>query len=410
MSGQLNAKYVFVGGGVAAAQASVGMRQVDTEGSAIIVCSESWWPYDRPPLSKNFLTKDLDPSDVESKDPSFYEQNNIQVMRGRTVVSADTAAKKIKLDDGTEIGYEKLLLATGSTPKKPHLPGVDLKGVHTLRTVNDSMAIKEGLQSGKNAVMVGAGYIGMEVGSAAMKKGLQTTIIDPSSHPWSKFASEATGNFLRRYYEKKGASMMMGEEVESLVGDGSVRAVKTKSGKEIPADVVVVGVGISQNLDLPKSAGLQMDDKEGVVANEFFQTSDPNVYVAGDIAALYDPVLGKRWHAEHYLHGQWTGKQAGRNMAGANEKYEKVPYFFSDMQELGMILRGDPQAGKSAKTFGDVDSAEFVELYAREDGSLAMGMGFSLDSKRLDAFSDKLEELIPQRPAVAAVDGSSFGF
>lgn len=395
---------------MAAAQASVGMRQVDTEGSAIIVCSESWWPYDRPPLSKNFLTKDLDPSDVESKDPSFYEQNNIQVMRGRTVVSADTAAKKITLDDGTEIGYEKLLLATGSSPKKPNLPGVDLHGVHMLRTVDDSMAIKEGLQSGKSAVMVGAGYIGMEVGSAAMAKGLQTTIIDPSSHPWSKFASEVTGNFLKRYYEKKGASMLMGEEVESLVGNGSVKAVRTKSGKEIPADVVVVGVGISQNLALPKSAGLQIDDKEGVVANEFFQTSDPNVYVAGDIAALYDVVLGKRWHAEHYLHGQWTGKQAGRNMAGANEKYEKVPYFFSDMQELGMILRGDPQAGKSVKVFGDVDSAEFVELYAREDGTLAMGMGFSLDSKRLDAFSDKLEELIPKRPPVSGLDGSTFGF
>ncbi len=410
MSGQMNAKYVFIGGGVAAAQASVGMREVDKEGSAIIVCSENWWPYDRPPLSKNFLTKDLDPSDVESKDPSFYEQNNIQVLRGRTVVSADTAGKKITLDDGTEIGYEKLLMATGSTPKKPSLPGIDLKGVHLLRTVNDSMAIKEGLESGKAAVMVGAGYIGMEVASAAMAKGLHTTIIDPSPHPWGKFASETTGTFLKRYFEKKGASLLMAEEVESFVGDGSVKAVRTKSGKEVPADLVVVGVGIYQNLDLPKSAGLQVDDKEGVIANEFFQTSDPNVYVAGDIAALYDVVLGKRWHAEHYLHGQWTGKQAGRNMAGANEKYQKVPYFFSDMQELGMILRGDPRAGKSAKVFGEVDSAEFVELYAREDGTLAMGMGFSLDSKRLDAFSDKLEELIPLRPAISGIEASQFGF
>lgn len=410
MAGQMTARYVFVGGGVAAAQASVGMREVDKEGSAIIVCSENWWPYDRPPLSKNFLTKDLDPSDVESKDPSFYEQNNIQVLRGRTVVSADLAAKKVTLDDGTVIVYEKLLLATGSSPKKPNLPGMELKGVHLLRTINDSMAIKEGLNSGKAAVMVGAGYIGMEVGSAAIAKGLKTSIVDPGKHPWSKFASDATGNFLRGYFEKKGASMLMGEEVESLIGDGSVKAVKTKSGKEIPADLVVVGVGISQNLDLPRKAGLQMDEKDGVVANEFFQTSDPNVYVAGDIAALNDVVIGKRWHAEHYLHGQWTGKQAGRNMAGANEKYEKVPYFFSDMQELGMILRGDPRGGKSAKVFGDMDSAEFVELYAREDGSLQMGMGFSLDSKRLDAFSEKLEAMIPNRPAVESIDASMFGF
>lgn len=402
-------RYVLVGGGVAVAHAAVGIREIDPDGSMTIVCKENWYPYDRPPLSKGFLTKDLDPEDVESKDQSFYKDKNITVLKATEAISVDLAARKVSLSNGSELQYEKLLLATGSTPKKPNLPGMDLKGVHLLRSVNDSMGIKQDLHEGNAAVLIGGGYIGMEVGSGCIRTGMKTTIIDPSAHPWSKFASDTTGNFLRRYYEKNGATMSMGEEVEAILGDGSVRAVRTKSGKEIPADMVVVGVGVSQNLELPTNAGLKMDPKDGVLADEYFRTSDPNVYVAGDIAAFQDLALGKRWHAEHYLHGQWSGKQAGRNMAGAKEAYDKVPYFFSDMLDFGMVLRGDPQGGKSAKVFGDVDGVEFVELYARPDGTLAMGMGFSRDSKKQDAYSDKLEELFKNKAKVDAVASSEFG-
>lgn len=401
-------RYLLVGGGVAVAHASVGIREVDPDGSCMIVCKENWFPYDRPPLSKGFLTKDLAPEDVESKDPSFYKDKNIKVHKGTTVESVDLGKKKATLSNGSEIEYEKLLIATGSAPKPLNVRGSNLDGVHLLRTVDDSMSIKQDMQEAKRAVMIGAGYIGMEVGSQCINKGLEVTIVDPSAHPWSKFASESTGNFLRRYYEKHGAAMIMGQEVAEIMGDGKVSAVRTKSGMEIPADMVVGGVGVTQNLDLAKQAGLKMDEKHGVIADEYFQTSDPNVYVAGDIAAFNDLVLGKRWHAEHYLHGQWTGKQAGRNMAGANEQYKKVPYFFSDMLDFGMILRGDPQAGKSAKVFGDVDGVEFVELYSRPDGTLAMGMGFSRDSKRQDLYSDKLEELVLAGASVEGLDAKKF--
>jgi 3-phenylpropionate/trans-cinnamate dioxygenase ferredoxin reductase subunit len=401
-------KYVLVGGGVSVAHAAVGIRELDSDGSMTIICKENWYPYDRPPLSKGFLTKDLDPEDVESKDQSFYTDKNIQVRKGTTATAVDLANKTVTLSDGSELTYEKLLLATGSTPKKPKMPGIDLKGVHLLRTVDDSMAIKKDLIAGHSAVLIGAGYIGMEVGSGCINTKMQTTIVDPSSHPWSKFASPTTGDFLRKYYEKHGATMLMGEEVLELVGEGEVRAIKTKGGKEVPANMVVVGVGVSQNLDLPKQAGLRMDDN-GVIADEHFKTSDSNVYVAGDIASFNDLALGKRWHAEHYLHGQWSGKQAGRNMAGGNEQYNKVPYFFSDMLDFGMVLRGDPQGGKSAKVFGDVDGVEFVELYARPDGTLSMGMGFSRDSKRQDAYSDKIEELFIAKTKVDSIDVAMFG-
>ncbi|MEA2552367.1 MAG: hypothetical protein QOJ65_543, partial [Fimbriimonadaceae bacterium] len=291
MGEQLQARYVLVGGGVAAAQASVGIREVDADGSVIIVGQEKWFPYDRPPLSKGFLTKDLSPEDVESKDQSFYQEKNIQVLRGRKAVSLDLAARTVQLDDGTTIQYQKALVATGSTPKKPKMPGIDLQGVHLLRSVDDSMAIKSDMAEGKAAVMMGAGYIGMEVGSGCINRKMRTTIIHNAEHPWSNFASPATGNFLKSYYEKHGATMLMNEEVAEILGEGRVRAVRTKSGKEVPADMVVVGVGVFQNLDLPKQAGLKMDEKDGVLADDYLRTSDPNVYVAGDIAAFQDVAI-----------------------------------------------------------------------------------------------------------------------
>src|SRR5262249_22786103 len=150
----------------------------------------------------------------------------------------------------------------------------------------------------------------------------------------------------KSYYEKHGATMLMGEEVVEILGTDSVTGVRTKSGKENPADMVVVGVGVTQNLELAKQSGLKMDDKHRRLADAHLRTSDAGGFVAGDIAAFDDVMLGKRWHAEHYLHGQWTGKTAGRNMAGANEAYSQVPYFFSDMLDFGMVLRGDPADGK----------------------------------------------------------------
>lgn len=409
MAEQLQARYVLVGGGAASAQASVGIREVDPDGSTIIVGLEKWFPYDRPPLSKGFLTKDITPEDIESKDPSFYKDKNIEVIRGVRAESIDRAGKTVTLADGRTIRYEKLLLATGATPRKPNLPWLDLQGVTLLRTVDDSMLIKQHLIKGKSAVLVGAGYIGMEIASAAINSGMQTTLVDPADRPWSKFTTHATGAFLRSYFENHGAKFMLGNQVKEIVGEGNARAVRLASGEEIPADLVVVGVGITQNLDLARQAGLEIDDHHGVVANERLQTSDPNVYVAGDIAAFYDVTLGRRWHHEHYLNAQWTGKQVGRIMAGADERYDRVPYFFSDMLDLGMILRGDPEGGPQSKILGSMDDADFIELYGREDGTLASGMAFTRDSKKLDAISDELEKLIPQKPKLDELDEAKVG-
>jgi 3-phenylpropionate/trans-cinnamate dioxygenase ferredoxin reductase subunit len=402
-------KYLLVGGGVASVEAAIGIRELDKDGSILIVHAEPGLPYDRPPLSKGILQGKMSPEDAESKDGSFYPENNVDLALGTSVDSIGLSARHVSLSDGTVVEYEKLLLATGARPRKPEMPGIDLAGAHLLREMPDSLAIKESMSRSKQAVFIGAGYIGMEVAADCLGKGISVTLIDPNDHPWGKLVSPATGNFLRREFEKQGAKFLFNDEAAEIGGSGKVESVKTKSGHELPADMVVVGIGVERNLELARDAGLEMHDRHGVVVDETLRTSDPNVWAAGDIAAYIDPVAEDRWHNEHYLNASWQGRQAGRNMAGAGEKYDKVAYFFSDMGDIHMALRGCPNVGKSAKVIGDIDAGEFVELYAREDGSLSMGIVFSRNESVLDPISDKLESDIQNRADVAKLDETSYG-
>jgi 3-phenylpropionate/trans-cinnamate dioxygenase ferredoxin reductase subunit len=404
-------KYLLVGGGAAAAQASVGIREVDADGSAMIVCLEPRMPYDRPPLSKGFLNyKPADPEDVESKDSSFYREKNITVRPGTEVVSIDRASKTATLSTGDVVSYEKLLLATGATPRPLQIKGADLPNVFLFRTVDDAEAVRTLAKTAENIALIGAGYIGMEVGASLRQQGKNVTIIDPNSQPWSKFASPITGNFLRAYFENQGVRFLFGDEAQEIAGEGTAQVVRTKNGHAAPADLVVIGIGVTLNTDLARNAGLELHEKGGVKANEFFQSeTDPDIYVAGDIAAFKDKQAGKQWHAEHYMNAKWTGKQAGRNMAGANEPYDKVAYFFSDMFDLMMVLRGDPQGGRARKVLGDVDTAEFVELYANDNDEVVMGLAVTRDGDKYDPIVDALELVIQQRRSVGDVQAGDVG-
>jgi 3-phenylpropionate/trans-cinnamate dioxygenase ferredoxin reductase subunit len=402
-------KYLIVGGGAAAAQAAVGIREIETEGSVLIVCKESWWPYDRPPLSKSLLLGKTSPEDAESKDPSWYEKNNVQVRRGTSVTAIDRTAKSATLHGGETLTYEKLLIATGATPRNPSFPGSNLEGVHLFRTADDSLAVRKSFETAKEALFVGTGYIGIEVGSAAIEKGLKVTFVDPTDHPWAKNASAMAGNFIRHAFEAKGAKFHQGQEVASINGSGRAESVTLKNGQQIKADVVVVGVGVTLNTDLAKAAGLTVDEKNGVSVNSQLQTEDPNVFIAGDIAYFDDVALGRKWHAEHYLNARWQGKQAGRNMAGAGETYNQIPYFFSDFLDLHMALRGDPQGGKSIGLVGELEAGEFVDIYAREDGTLAMGMAISHSEPKVDKISEILEKLIKDKASAKTITEETFG-
>ncbi|MEZ0327300.1 MAG: NAD(P)/FAD-dependent oxidoreductase [Fimbriimonas sp.] len=390
-------KYLLVGGGTAAAQAAVGIRELDKDGTVLIVARENHIPYDRPPLSKGFVKfQPEDPADIESKDSTWYPQNNVSLRTGTEVTRVDRDAKAALLSDGSTVAYEKLLLATGSTPRSLDIPGSDMAHVFTYRTVDDAQTIREMAKGIQNVVLVGGGYIGMELGATLRQLGKNVTIIHRGKHPWDNFASAITGNFLQAYFENQGVRFLMEDEPEQIAGNGRAQTVRTKKGHAPSADLVIVGVGVELNTSLAQESGLSVD--KGIPVNEYLQSEeDPSVWVAGDIAAYTDRVADKRWHAEHHMNAKWTGKQAGRNMAGANEPFSQVAYFFSDMFDLEVVLRGSPGSVHSTKVLGDLDTANFVELYSDQQGVVRMAIGVTRDNERYGAMETALEKLVLEK-------------
>jgi 3-phenylpropionate/trans-cinnamate dioxygenase ferredoxin reductase subunit len=399
-------KYLIVGGGLAAVWAAQNIRERDKEGRLIIVGEESRPPYDKPPLSKNYIADDeIKEDDAYSKFDNFYPDNNIELMLGSKATRLDPAAHTVTLENGNTVRYEKLLLSTGSDPRTLDIPGAHLKNVFYLRKLDESLAIREAVRKSKRAVLVGAGYLNLEVGSGALKHGVEVTFVEPTGWPWSRFASPKLGGFMTRAYEKAGARFIFHDSVTGLEGDGAVRAALTKNGQRIPCDMAVIAVGATLNTELARDAGLKMGDRGGVLVSEFLESSDPDIYAAGDIACFQDIALGRQWHAEHHLNAKWQGRAVGAIMAGERKPYNQVPYFFSDFLDLHMVQRGDPAAGKREDTIivGDLDGGEFVELYPDDSGILRMGVAISHEESKLDPISDKLEELIRARTRLADI-------
>ena len=404
-----HADYLLIGGGVASAQAATAIRKEDPDGKIVLVAGEAHKPYDRPPMSKGVLKGTMTPYDAESKADDFYEKADVHLMTGVMATALDLKARKATLSDGGEIGYNRLLLALGAEAKKPPFPGGDLPGVWTLRKVEDSTGLRAEFEKRLRVVVIGAGYLGIEAAAAALLHGSTVTVVDPSGQAWSKFASKETGGHVRKFVEGKGATFL-GDEIEAIKAGRGELTVELKGGGTLAADLVLAAVGATLNVDLPAAAGLEIDPKHGVVVDGSLRTtSHPNVWVAGDIAAFHDVAMDKHWHVEHYLNAKWQGLHAGREMArdavGGHqpEPYDRVPYFFSDILEAHMVLRGDPQGGKPARILGDLEGGEYAELYAREDGSLCCALAFSFDGDKADRLGDEFEGLVRARIPVADV-------
>lgn len=405
-------KYLLVGGGLAAVWAAQNIRERDKEGRVIIVGEENRPPYDKPPLSKNYIANDeIAEDDAYSKFDNFYPDNNIELMLGAKATKVDPAAHTVTLENGNTIRYEKLLLCTGSDPRTLDVSGADLENIFYLRKLDEALAIRKAVRGSKRVALVGAGYLNLEVGSGALKHSLDVTFVEPSGWPWSRFASPKLGRFMTSAYEKAGARFLFNDSVTGFEGDGAVRAALTKSGQRIPCDMAVVAIGATLNTELARDAGLAMGDRGGVLVDEFLQTSDPDIYAAGDIACFQDIALGRQWHAEHHLNAKWQGRAVGAIMAGERKPYNQVPYFFSDFLDLHMVERGDPAVGKRDDTtiLGDLEGGEFVELYPDDSGVLRMGVAISHEESKLDPVSDKLEELIRAKARVADITPQQIG-
>jgi 3-phenylpropionate/trans-cinnamate dioxygenase ferredoxin reductase subunit len=333
-------RYLIVGGGLAGGSAVEAIRARDQEGRIVLVSDEKHLPYDRVALSKGYLMGKLRQENLFLQDAEFYEQQHVKHLLGRRVQQLNTDARTALLDDGQEVEYERLLLATGGRARRPPIPGSDLSGIYCLRTIEDSDAIRTAMSSARRAVVMGGGFIGCEIAAACRQQGLDTTIVEVLPSLLSLPLDPETAQWITKYFIEQDVRVLTNETTARFVeSNGRVAGIETKTGKTIPADFVAVGIGITPNVELAKEAGLPVNN--GIVVNEQLRVDDTSIYAAGDIASFYSPLFGKHLRLEHYDVAAKHGEVAGANMAGGQERFTELPHFFSSMFKLRIEVWGD---------------------------------------------------------------------
>jgi NADPH-dependent 2,4-dienoyl-CoA reductase/sulfur reductase-like enzyme len=330
--------YVIVGAGLSGASAVEGIRELDQHGPILLVGAENDLPYDRPPLSKQLWTGGKTVAEIVLHDDAFYKKNAVDLRLGTDVTQIDRDAHTIRDSRGNVYRYERLLLATGGTPRRLSIPGGEFDGISYYRTLHDYRRLRGAAVADKTALVIGGGFIGSEMAASLHANKLSVTMVFPS--PWlvSRVFPESLGRYLTEQYRGKGVEVLAGDVPVSIQRDGNRYLTRTRAGREIRTDLVVAGVGITPNVSLAQGVGLSTDN--GVIVNEFLQTSTPDIYAAGDIALFPEAGFGQR-RLEHWDNAVSQGRHAGRNMAGAHEPFTYIPFFFSDLFEFGYEAVGD---------------------------------------------------------------------
>lgn len=360
---QVPADYVIIGGGLAASRAAEGIRSLDTAGSIVLVTEEERLPYERPPLSKGVLKGDDPIESVFTHDESWYADNRVDLRIGDPATALDAARRTVTLGAGTVLAYEKLLIATGSSARALDVPGAELDGVHYLRTMPESATLTARFAPGHRLVIVGAGWIGLEVAAAAVEAGCRVTVVEPQPAPLFAVMGPEIGGWFADLHRSHGVEFHFGEGVERIEGQNQVTGLVTTNGLSVSADTVVVGVGISPNTSLAQDAGIAIDN--GILADASQRTSDPAVWAAGDVANWESKTLGIHVRVEHWANANDGGYAAGRAMAGSGETYDPVPFFFSDQYDVGLEYAGHVARGADAELVvrGDPGSNEFMAFW-----------------------------------------------
>lgn len=355
--------YLIIGGGMAGERGAEGIRKLDTAGTIALVAGEPYFPYDRPPLSKGYLTGKEGLEKVYLRPEAFYADNRIAVLRGVRATGVDPAARQVTLADGRVVGYEKLLLATGGVARRLDIPGADLPGSFILRTLADNEAIHAAAQKGKQVLVVGGSFIGSEAAASLAMVGLAVTMVFPDTRLLVKVGPEEVSAWLHEKYAAHGVRLLSGRRPARLEGAGRVERAVLDDGTVVAADLVVAGVGITLDTALARAAGLALDERGAVMVDEYLRTSDPHIYAAGDIANWPDPTFGKRLRVEHWDVARQQGLRAGRNMAGEGKPYGAVPYFYSDLFDLALEAWGDLSAWDQTVLRGTLASGRFYLFY-----------------------------------------------
>jgi 3-phenylpropionate/trans-cinnamate dioxygenase ferredoxin reductase subunit len=370
-------RFVVVGGGLAGARAVETLRAEGFEGSLVLVSAERHLPYERPPLSKAVLAGRDDVAVATLHDQSWYAERNVELRLTTTATNLDTAGQNLTLDDGSQIAYDALLLATGSSARRLEIPGSELEGVRYLRTIDDSLALLDRFRSQPRVVIVGAGWIGLETASGAREHGAEVTMIETAAQPLQMVVGAQLGTVFADLHRDHGVDLILSGGVSSFEGDGQVDAVVLADGRRLPADLVVVGVGAQPNLELARNAGLDID--RGVVTDAALRTSDQYAFAAGDIVQWPHPVLGEQIRVEHWANANDSGVAAAKAMLGQDVAYDALPFFFSDQYDIGLEYVGyaAPDVDPELVIRGDPASREFMAFWLG-DGRLLAAMHMNM--------------------------------
>jgi NADPH-dependent 2,4-dienoyl-CoA reductase/sulfur reductase-like enzyme len=386
---------VIVGGGLASARAIKSYRESGGEGSIALISRDSSLPYHRPPLSKRFLRGETDEEPLV-EDEAFYRDHGVEVMLETSVASVDTKDRTVRLEVGP-LGYKKLLLASGAWPRRLSVPGGDLGGVFTLRAVGNSKAIRAAAQEAERAVIVGAGFIGMEVAASLRQIGKDVCLVHLGRWLFDQFGVEQLSDELAALYESKGIQLVLGNEIEACHGDGRLERVTTKNGKEAEADLAVMGIGVDPVTDFLEGSGIELDN--GIVVDERFQTNVPDVYAAGDAARFYDPLFKKRRRIEHWSNANYQGTEVGKVLAGADVAYDTVSAFFTEIFGITIRVFGEAKRDANVVVHGSLRENDLYAIYGDENneviGALTVGQ------------SEEVQELLKEQIRTHAPQASS---
>jgi len=370
--------YVIVGASLAGAKAAETLRAEGFGGGIVLLGEELDRPYERPPLSKGYLLGKDDRSSIFVHEEGWYAENDVDLRLGVTVTAIDPAARQVSLAGGGTLGYDRLLLTTGAAPRRLSAPGAGLDGVLYLRRVGDSERLSAALHASGQVVVVGAGWIGLEVTAAAREFGCEVTVIEPEPGPLFRHLGPELGEVFAGLHREHGVVFRFEESVTELRGaGGSVTEVVTSDGVALPADLVVVGIGAVPATGLAADAGLEVGN--GVVVDAGLHTSAPDVFAAGDVANSFHPLYGRHVRVEHWNNALAGGPAAARSMLGQAVSYDAVPYFFSDQYDLGMETAGLPEPGSYENVVyrGDRDAREFIAFWL-SGGSVVAGMNVNV--------------------------------
>jgi NADPH-dependent 2,4-dienoyl-CoA reductase/sulfur reductase-like enzyme len=358
-------RFVILGGGMVAGNAAKQLVELGLKsGELAILSADTSVPYERPPLSKGFLAgKDTEDS-IRINPEDFYRKHGIEMRLGCEVAGVDSKQKRLSLKSGGEFGFNKLIVATGARPRTLDIPGAKLRGLHYLRSLDDSKSIRAAAGNVKRAVVIGGGFIGMEVAAVLAQKKIDVTMILSDDRIWKRFFSPQMSGFFEAYYQARGVRFIKGAKLKELRGDAAVTSAVLADGQAIPCEMVVAGIGVLPVTEILANSGIELGN--GVMVNEYLESSRPDVYAAGDVANYQDVLFGKRRRVEHWDNAVSQGQYCGRALMGERTPFRHVPYFFSDVFDLSYEYWGDSEGAEQVVHRGDFSGKSFSAWWLRE--------------------------------------------